>query len=432
MEQPLIFFGGILIFVALFIAGSPIWLSLAVSGVFLSLFYSGMVTMNIASTLFSSVNSFVLLAVPFFLLGGNIMARCGPAKHLFNGMDAVVGGLPGGLPLATVFTSMIFAAITGSTLATLVAVGSIAVPPMVEKGYPKRFTLGLMCVCGTLGQIIPPSIYMILYGAYVQENVAKLFMGGLIPGIILGLIIAAVAAIISWRRGFGIATRTKLSGREKLRRVLWAVPAGIMPLIILGGIYSGVFTPTEAASVACVYAFLVSWLVYRGLSRQNFLEAAKATATTTSMIFLIVAAVIIFAGPLTYAQIPQNITKGLVGMGFGTYGFLFVAIGLYLLLGLFLDPLPILYLTVPVLLHGMLALGIDLTHFCVITIICMQIAQVTPPFGVSLYCTSQVFKEPMQNVIRSAIPYLLVLILTLPIFVYFPQLSLWLPKMLGM
>ena len=256
--------------------------------------------------------------------------------------------------------------------------------------------------------------------------------GGLIPGVILGLIIAAVAAIISWRRGFGIATRTKLSGREKLRRVLWAIPAGIMPLIILGGIYAGIFTPTEAASVACVYAFLVSWLVYRGLNRQNFLEAAKATAGTSSMIFLIVVAVIIFAGPLTYAQIPQNITKALVGMGFGTYGFIFMAIGLYLVLGLFLDPLPILYLTVPVLLHGMLALGIDLTHFCVITIICMQIAQVTPPFGVSLYCTSQVFREPMQNVIRSAIPYLLILILTLPLFVYFPQLTLWLPKMLGM
>jgi len=360
------------------------------------------------------------------------MARCGPAKYLFEGMDAIVGGLPGGLPLATVFTCMVFAAITGSTLATLVAVGSIAVPPMIEMGYPKRFTLGLMSVSGTLGQIIPPSIYMILYGAYVQENVAKLFMGGMVPGIILGLIIAVIAAVISWRGKFGVATRTKISGREKLRRVLWAIPAGIMPLIILGGIYSGIFTPTEAASVACVYAFLISWLVYGGLNRQNFLEAIKGTAGTTSMIFLIVAAVIIFAGPLTYAQIPQNITKGLVGMGFGAYGFMFMAIGLYLILGLFLDPLPILYLTVPILLNGMLALQINLIHFCVITIICMQIAQVTPPFGVSLYTTSQVFKEPMQNVIRAAVPYLLALVVTLPIFVYFPQLSLWLPGAMGM
>jgi C4-dicarboxylate transporter DctM subunit len=425
-----ILIAGILIFLVTFVGGTPIWLSLTLSAIFLGLFYAGMSPQGIPSTFLSSLDSFLLLAVPFFLLGGNIMARCGPAKYLFEAIDAFVGHIPGGLPFATVVTCMVFAAITGSTLATLVSVGTIAVPPMVALGYPKRFCLGLMCVSGTLGQLIPPSIYMILYGAYVQESAAMLFAGGMIPGIILGLLIGLIAMIMTKRGKWG-AKREILSWSQRWRRFGKGLPAMIMPFIVLGGIYTGLFTPTEAAAVACIYAVLVSYFFYRGLNRETLSAAVRAALGTTSMIFLIVAAAVLFAGPFTYAQIPQNITKGMINLGFGKTGFMLVSIGLFLVLGLFLDPLPILYLTIPILYYPIMHLGIDLIHFCVITIICMQIAQVTPPFGVSLYATSQLWDEPIQNVIKSALPFLIMTILTLPLFLFVPWFSVWLPILLG-
>ena len=425
-----ILIAGILIFLVTFVGGTPIWLSLTLSAIFLGLFYAGMSPQGIPSTFLSSLDSFLLLAVPFFLLGGNIMARCGPAKYLFEAIDAFVGHIPGGLPFATVVTCMVFAAITGSTLATLVSVGTIAVPPMVALGYPKRFCLGLMCVSGTLGQLIPPSIYMILYGAYVQESAAMLFAGGMIPGIILGLLIGLIAMIMTKRGKWG-TNREILSWSKRWRRFGKGLPAMIMPFIVLGGIYTGLFTPTEAAAVACIYAVLVSYFFYRGLNRETLSAAVRAALGTTSMIFLIVAAAVLFAGPFTYAEIPQNITKGMINLGFGKTGFMLVSIGLFLVLGLFLDPLPILYLTIPILYYPIMHLGIDLIHFCVITIICMQIAQVTPPFGVSLYATSQLWDEPIQNVIKSALPFLIMTILTLPLFLFVPWFSVWLPILLG-
>ena len=424
-----IFIGGILIFAFIFLSGAPIWLSLAGSALFLGIFYSGMVPINYPLTLFGSLDSFTLLAVPFFLFGGNIMANCGPAKYLFQAIDAFVGHLPGGLPMATVFTCMVFAAITGSTLATLVAVGTIAVPPMIELGYPKRYCLGLMAVSGTLGQLIPPSIYMILYGSYVQVSATWLFAGGMIPGIILGLLISFLAAVIAIRGKFGTG-RTALPWGERWRRLGKGMPAMIMPIIVLGGIYTGIFTPTEAAAVACVYAILVSAVFYRGLNRETFSKSLRGAMSTTSMIFLIVAAAILFAGPLTYAEIPQNLTASLIALGVTPTAVMFLAVGLFLVLGLFLDPLPILYLTIPILYVPLMQYNIDLIHFCVITIVAMQVAQVTPPFGVSLYTTSQVWQEPIQNVVKSALPFLLLTIaFTVPL-ILFPQLSLWLPNLI--
>lgn len=431
MEQ-WILIGGILIFGFIFLGGAPIWLALTGSAIFLGLFYSGMTSMNFPLTFWSSLDSFVLLAVPFFLLGGNVMARCGPAKYLFESIDGLIGHIPGGLPFATVVTCMIFAAITGSTLATLVAVGTIAIPPMIEMGYPKRFCLGLICVSGTLGQLIPPSIYMILYGSYVQVSAASLFAGGMIPGIMLGLLIGLIAMVISIRGGFGGIARKALPWKERGLRFAKGLPAMLMPIIILGGIYTGVFTPTEAAAVACVYAVIISAVFYRGLNRATFTAALRGAMGTTSMIFLIVAAAILFAGPLTYAEIPQNLTQGIINLGFGSMGLIFLGIALFLALGLFLDPLPILYLTIPILYYPLEQFGVDLIHFCVITIVCMQIAQVTPPFGVSLYTTSQVWDEPIQNVIRSALPFLLMTVAILPLLVFVPSLSLWLPGVMGM
>jgi C4-dicarboxylate transporter DctM subunit len=429
MESTWILIIGFVIFLITFLGGFPIWLSLTMSAIFLGLFYADMSPQSIPLTFLGSMDSFVLLAVPFFMLGGNIMAHCGPAKYLFRAIEALVGHIPGGLPFATVLTCMVFAAITGSTLATLVSVGTIAIPPMMAMGYPKKFCLGIMCVSGTLGQIIPPSIYMILYGSYVQESAAKLFAGGMIPGIILGLLIGVLTLVISIKRNYGKKCE-KLSKKERLRRFIEGVPAMVMPILVLGGIYTGVFTPTEAAAVACIYAVLVSGLVYRGLTKETFFQSLRGALSANSMIFIIVASAVLFAGPLTYAQIPQNLTKFIIDLGFGKMGFLILSVALFLVLGCFLDPLPILYLTIPILYHPMQALEINLIHFCVLTIICMQIAQVTPPFGVSLYTVSQLWNEPIQNVIVASFPFLMVLLLTLPLFIFVPWLSEWLPSIM--
>ena len=417
---------GFAVFFVTFFFGMPIWLCLVLTTITFG-FLSGMLVKNIPLTLFGSLDSFLLLAAPFFLLGGNIMARCGPAKYLFEAIDAVVGGIPGGLPFATVLSCMVFAAVTGSTLATLVAVGSITVPPMTEMGYPKKFCLGLMCVSSTLGQIIPPSIYMILYGSYVQVSAARLFLGGMLPGVILGLLIAIITLLITVKNGYE-KKREKLPLMDRIHRVLFGIPALLMPFLVLGGIYTGIFTPTEAAAVACVYSILISHFVYHGLTLNNFLESVKGALHVTSMIFFIVASAIIIASPLTFAQIPQHLTAELVKLGVGKNLFLVLSVVLFLFLGLFLDPLPILYLTIPILLYPMQQLGVNLIHFCVITIICTQIAQITPPFGVSLYATSQLWDEPIDKVISASMPFLLILVISLPIFMFIPWLSTWIPK----
>jgi C4-dicarboxylate transporter DctM subunit len=419
---------GILIFIGLMAGGVPIWLTMAISGTLLTIFLQGMPPTTIPLLLFSSLDSFVLLAVPFFLLGGNIMAYCGPSKYIFQAIDGYVGHIPGGMPFAMVVSCMVYAAITGSTTATIVAIGTIAIPPMIEAGYPKQFCTGLMANSATLGQLIPPSIYMILYGAMVQEDVGVLFVSGVIPGLILGFSMAFLSAYLAVRHKLRLRPRVAPEVRRKA--LIRGLPAILMPLIVLGGIYTGVFTPTEAAGISCAYSFAIAAFYYRELNWENFKMAVRASVAATSMIFLIVASVILYAGPLTFAGIPQAITETIVGIGANAQMVLILIVIIWLVFGMFLDPLPIMYLTVPVVLPALKHFQIDLVHFNVLCIICMQIAQVTPPFGISLFTVSGVFKESVQNVIKGAWPYLFLMIFLLPLFIFFPSLSTFLPGLM--
>lgn len=419
---------GLLLFVVLMAFGVPIWLTMAFSGTFLTIFLQGLPPTTIPLLLFSSLDSFVLLAVPFFLLGGNIMAYCGPSKYIFQAIDGYVGHIPGGLPFATVCSCMVYAAITGSTTATIVAIGTIAIPPMIEAGYPKYYCTGLMANSATLGQLIPPSIYMILYGAMVQENVAVLFISGVIPGLIIGFAMAFLAGYIALKHKFRL--RPKATKEARRKALVKGLPAILMPVLVLGGIYTGIFTPTEAAGVSCVYSFAIAAFFYRELTWENFKQAIQASVAATSMIFLIVASVILYAGPLTFAGIPQAMTKTIVDLGMGPNSVMILIVCLWLVFGCFLDPLPIMYLTIPVVLPALKHFNIDLVHFNVLCIICMQIAQVTPPFGISLFTVSGVFNVSVQDVIRGAWPYLLLMILSLPLFVFVPWLSTFLPSLI--
>lgn len=420
---------GIGILIGLVLAGLPIWIALTVSAIFLTFFFMGMPDVSVPMTMFGSIDSFVLLAVPFFLLAGNVMAYCGPARYIYDAVDSYVGHIKGGMAFTTVITCMIYAAITGSTTATLAGVSALATPPMLRAGYSREFIAGLLSVSSTLGQMIPPSILMILYGALVQQNAGKLFMAGVIPGILIGAALGVTGMILSRNQQRQVQPRQ--GWRKRGLATLKAFPALLMPLIVLGGIYGGVFTPTEAAAVACVYGLAVSLLVYRKITWHNFYhEAVRGAVSNSSMIFLLVAAALLFSSPLAFARLPQEVAAWTIDAGFTPMQLILAVTVLWLIMGMFLDALPIMYLTLPVVMPALNAAGVDLIYMNVILVLSMQIAQVTPPFGISLYVTSGIMGVPIFQVVRASLPFLAVLFVCLAILLAFPQISLFLPQLM--
>lgn len=421
---------GIGILIGLVVAGLPIWIALTVSAIFLTYFFMGMPVMSVPMTMFGSIDSFVLLAVPFFLLAGNVMAYCGPARYVYDAIDSYVGHIKGGMAFTTVVTCMAYAAITGSTTATLAGVSALATPPMVRAGYSRDFIAGLLAVSSTLGQMIPPSILMVLYGALAQQNAGVLFMAGIVPGVLIGLALGATGMMLSRRRQR--ETQARQGWYKRGAATLKGGPAFLMPVIVLGGIYGGLFTPTEAAAVACIYGLAIALLVYREITWHNFYhEAVRGAVSNSSMIFLLVAAALLFASPLAFARLPQEVAAWTIDAGLTPLQLILVVTLLWLIMGMFLDSLPIMYLTLPVVLPALQAAGVDLIYMNVILVLTMQIAQVTPPFGLSLYVASGIMAVPIVRVVRASLPFLAVLLASLVILILFPQVSLFLPQLLG-
>lgn len=421
---------GIGILIGLVVAGLPIWIALTVSAIFLTYFFMGMPAMSVPMTMFGSIDSFVLLAVPFFLLAGNVMAYCGPARYVYDAIDSYVGHIKGGMAFTTVVTCMAYAAITGSTTATLAGVSALATPPMVRAGYSRDFIAGLLAVSSTLGQMIPPSILMVLYGALAQQNAGVLFMAGIVPGVLIGLALGATGMMLSRRRQR--ETQARQGWYKRGAATLKGGPAFLMPVIVLGGIYGGLFTPTEAAAVACIYGLAIALLVYREITWHNFYhEAVRGAVSNSSMIFLLVAAALLFASPLAFARLPQEVAAWTIDAGLTPLQLILVVTLLWLIMGMFLDSLPIMYLTLPVVLPALQAAGVDLIYMNVILVLTMQIAQVTPPFGLSLYVASGIMAVPIVRVVRASLPFLAVLLASLVILILFPQVSLFLPQLLG-
>ena len=421
---------GIGILAGLVLAGLPIWIALTVSAIFLTFFFMAMPAVSVPMTMFGSIDSFVLLAVPFFLLAGNIMAYCGPARYIYDAVDSYVGHIKGGMAFTTVLTCMVYAAITGSTTATLAGVAALATPPMVRAGYSKEFIAGLLSVSSTLGQMIPPSIIMILYGALAQQNAGLLFIAGIVPGILIGLALGVSGMLLS--RKYQRDQQTRQSWAQCGQATIKALPAIFMPIIVLGGIYGGVFTPTEAAAVSCVYGLLIATFVYRGITWHNFYhQAVRGAVSNSSMIFLLVAGALLFTSPLAFARLPQEVAAWTIGSGLSPMELVLMITLLWLIMGMFLDPLPIMYLTVPVVLPALIAADVNLIYMNVILVLSMQIAQITPPFGISLYVTSGIMGVPITSVVRASLPFLLVLLVCLAVLLAFPQISLFLPELMS-
>ena len=419
------------LFVMLFafmLIGMPIAVALGLSSL-LTIFAFGHDSLaSLSLKLYETSEQFTLLAIPFFILSGAFMTTGGVAKRMIRFAVACVGHLRGGLAIASVLACMLFAAVSGSSPATVVAVGSIVIAGMVRAGYPKGFAAGVVCNAGTLGILIPPSIVMVVYGAATETSVGKLFMAGVVPGIVLGLMLMVAIYVLARVRNLPRQPRASLpeflaAGRDSI----WGM---LLLVIILGGIYGGIFTPTEAAAVAAIYAFLIALFVYRDIGWGSVPSVLVDASKVTVMLMFIIANALLFAHVLTTERIPQVIAEQIVSWGMPAWGFLIVVNLLLLVAGAFMEPTGIILILAPILFPIATRLGIDPVHLGIIMVVNLEIGMVTPPVGLNLFVTAGITKMSIGEVVQAALPWLTVLLVFLVIVTYVPQLALWLPNLL--
>jgi len=419
----------LLLFVFMFL-GVPIAISLGLSGAVSILMFSQDSLSSLAIKLFETSDSYTFLAIPFFLLSGAFMTTGGVAQRLIDFANACVGHIRGGLAIAAVLACMLFAALSGSSPATVAAVGSIAIAGMVRSGYPKEFGAGIICNAGTLGILIPPSIVMVVYAAATETSVGKLFIAGVIPGILLGVILMVVIYIVA--RVKKLPAQPRVTFRQWLhtaQRAFWGL---LLLVIILGGIYSGMFTPTEAAAVAAVYSAFVALFIYKDMKFSDCPKVLLESGRLTIMLMFIIANAMLFAHVLTTEQIPQQITSWVLSEGLTPIGFLIMVNIVLLVAGSFMEPSAIILILAPIFFPIAMKLGIDPIHLGIIMVVNMEIGLVHPPVGLNLFVTSAVTGLTLGQTIRAAMPWLTILLAFLILVTYVPFISLALPNGLGM
>ncbi|MGN7385491.1 TRAP transporter large permease [Sporosarcina sp. SAFN-015] len=376
--------------------------------------------------MFISSSSSALMAIPGFVFAGIIMARGGISYHLIEALKSWIGHLRGGLALVTIAACMIFAAISGSSPATAAAVGGVMIPGMVEAGYSKRYSMGLVAAAGTLGILLPPSIPLIIYGVVSEESIGKLFAAGILPGILLGVILMISAVINARKNNYGQLPKQDMSQRwGKTRKALWGF---FLPLLILGGIYSGAMTPTEASFVAVLYSFFISVFIYKEMKMPVFRKVIRESINITAMIFLIISAATIFGMFLTTEQVPQNLAYWIESTSTNKWAFIIGVNLLFFVLGMFLDAVSIILITLPILLPILLLFDINLIHFAIIMTINMELGMITPPVGLNLFVVSGISKEKIGEVVYGVLPFFGLLFIGLVLVILFPEISLFLTR----
>ncbi len=433
--------------------GVPIAIALGLSSVIFLLIYSDGSLASIAQTLFSAFEGhFTLLAIPFFILASTFMSTGGVARRIIRFAIAVVGHVRGGLAIASVFACMLFAALSGSSPATVVAIGSIVIAGMRQVGYTKEFAAGVICNAGTLGILIPPSIVMVVYAAATDVSVGRMFLAGVIPGIIAGLML--MIGIYVAARVKGLPAQPWAGFGEMFASARDAIWGLLLIVIILGGIYGGIFTPTEAAAVAAVYAFFIANFVYRDMGplhvakgeRLSLLQKPQAVLTVwfhadtrqtlfdagklTIMLMFIIANALILKHVLTEERIPQMITEAMLAAGFGPIMFLIVVNVILLIGGQFMEPSGLLVIVAPLVFPIAIQLGIDPIHLGIIMVVNMEIGMITPPVGLNLFVTAGVAQMSVMNVVKAALPWVGIMFIFLILVTYVPPVSTWLPTLL--
>jgi C4-dicarboxylate transporter DctM subunit len=420
------------ILLALLATGTPISIALGLTVLaFLAGFSSfTMETVDIVSQrLFTGLESFAIMAIPFFILAGAFLTEGGIAARIIRFATSLVGWMPGGLAMAAILACAFFATISGSSPATVAAIGSIMLPAMVKAGYPKRFAVGVITTSGSLGILIPPSIVMIIYAVSTSTSAGKLFIAGVVPGLLLALVLMGVTFITAKRRGF--PTLPRASAREiwtSFREAFWGL---LLVAIVMGGIYGGIFTPTEAAAVSAVYAFVAAVFIYRDLRVRDTFRVLLSAANTSAMLLYIVTNAVLFSYLLTSEQIPQAISEWVTSQDLSPWMFL-VAVNVALLAaGQFMEPSSIVLILAPLFLPIAQGLGIDPIHLGVIMTVNMEIGMIHPPVGLNLFVASHLAKMGMTEVSIACLPWVGVMLLYLLLVTYVPQVSLWLPEVLG-
>ncbi|PKG37570.1 TRAP transporter large permease [Psychromonas sp. Urea-02u-13] len=442
-----------LMVIAFMIIGVPIAVSLGLSSILFLLIHSDASLASVAQTLFNAfAGHYTLLAIPFFILASSFMATGGVAKRIIRFAIALVGSLRGGLAMASVVACMMFAALSGSSPATVVAIGGIVIAGMVKNGYSKDFAAGVICNAGTLGILIPPSIVMVVYAAATDVSVGRMFLGGVIPGLLAGLML--MFAIYVYARIKNIPAQPFVGWKEVFDSAKDAGWGLLLIVIILGGIYGGIFTPTEAAAVAAVYAFFISNFIYKDMgplsdkepkekqakaywrkashvfchedTRKTLFEAGKLTI----MLMFIIANALILKHVLTEERIPQMITEAMLSAGLGPITFLIVVNVLLLIGGQFMEPSGLLIIVAPLVFPIAIALGIDPIHLGIMMVVNMEIGMITPPVGLNLFVTAGVAKMSMMRVVKASLPLVGVMFIFLLIVTYVPWVSTWLPTMM--
>ena len=408
--------------VVLLLLGFPIFLVLLTAVTVALVFFMNVPLIALHQNLFGSINAFALLAVPFFLYAGELMGRGTVAARLVDFVQSGVGSVRGSLGVTAVGTSAIFGAISGASAATVATIGRVMVPAMRKAGYPETFIAGLITAVGAIDVIIPPSIPMIVYGAAAEESVARLYAAGVVPGLLIALLLAIYVMWRARRENFGAGEPFDASHFLRAAgRSLWALGA---PVIILGGIYGGVFSPTEAAAVACVYAALVTRFVFHDLTAREIVEAAAATVMFTGQILIIIACAGVFAWLLTVNQIPATMVAWLQSYNVSWWMLLLAINVLLLAVGCFLDPLSAILLLSPLLVPLVKAAGIDTVHFGIVVTVNLAIGLFHPPFGINIFVAQSVLGLKLEVIYRGIIPFVVLYLIALALITYIPDISL--------
>ncbi|MBB3182726.1 tripartite ATP-independent transporter DctM subunit [Halomonas fontilapidosi] len=407
------------LFLLFMLLGVPIALAIGASAL-VALHAQGVPLMVLPQQMFQGINSFALVAVPMFILAGDLMAQGKVSEKLVAFADSLFGFLKGGLSIVSVGAGMFFAAISGSGAATTAAVGSSLVPELRKKGYDPASAASLIAASGTIGVVIPPSVPMIIYAVIAQQSVSQLFLSGILPGIAMGLGLATIAIVQAYRRHY---PRGTAFSPATIWRTFRSASWGLMtPVIILGGIFSGVFTPSEAAVVAVNYALLVSLFVYRDLGLADVYRILIRSAITTSVIMLVIATSAVLSWTLSSWQVPGAIAQAVLSLSTDPYVIMLLVVAVILLTGVFIETASALIILTPVLLPLVTQLGIDPIHFGLIIVVGLAIGMITPPVAINLYVASSVTQLPLERITRAIIPYLLGLIAVLLLVVYVPIL----------
>ncbi len=410
---------------ALLAVGVPVAFALGGLGAIL-LLLGGFSPLMVPQGFLSTIDNFVLLAVPLFLLMSNILLKGGVGQDLFNAVQAWVGHLPGGLAVATILSCAIFAAISGSSVATAATIGTVAIPEMIKHGYPRHRVFGLLAAGGTLGILIPPSIPMIVYGFITEESVIKLFLAGIGPGLLLVALFIGFSILDALFSG-RYRRVAKAGWQQRWRTALRATPSLILAMVVIVGIYLGIFTPTEAAAIGLICALIITGLVLRTLTRDKLRQAVIESMVTTVTILLIVAGAKVFGKAITLYRIPQDLAAVITQTLTVPWAFILMVSLVLVVMGLFLEALSMMLIMVPVLAPALLPLGIDPIWFGIFFVIMIECALITPPIGLNLYVIQSVAKAQMGEVAAGVWPFLLLMLLTVIICYLWPDLVLYLP-----